>query len=107
MSKEIKACPFCGGEVEQLAYEHCKRIQCKTCGATTLWWGNDLARETWNKRSRKQNILPCPCCGGTARAYEGYEDRWVVQCKKCALTSGECKDKAEAIAAWNRRKRNE
>ena len=68
----------------------------------------------------REELKPCPFCGGEAEVAEGtytaWEEGYSVRCRHCALTFGasgrlgECyewscsfKSEEEAIEAWNRR----
>lgn len=62
--------------------------------------------------SKEDGLLPCPFCGAPA-LLETYEDGWQIGCsfnpedgRSCGLfpTFGYFDEKAEAIAAWNRRR---
>lgn len=65
-----------------------------------------------------EKLLPCPFCGGEAKAYQHGDVGFVVQCRRCGIwnagyapawshiTEDEFHGfvtKADAIAAWNRR----
>lgn len=49
-------------------------------------------------------LLPCPFCGGRAELKEGVHTQYVM-CLSCEVMGPNLKDKAELIAAWNRRAR--
>ena len=57
----------------------------------------------------KENIKPCPFCGGKAEIeYEendfAVKDDWVkVQCTECGGNSGWYLSEEQAINAWNKR----
>ena len=58
----------------------------------------------------KEEIKPCPFCGGKAEmtcddaaGYMGYTSDYYVSCKKCGATGKYEKSKAKAITAWNKR----
>ena len=66
MSKELKACPFCGGkasmnfdpdgtkdtEGRKWAYT----VSCnKCCASTGLCWSSDMAMAAWNRRVNDEN----------------------------------------------------
>ena len=53
------------------------------------------------------NLKPCPFCG--RKPIIGYwksrvKRSWIIECKECLLTMGECYDKAQLIKWWNARK---
>ena len=59
MEKEIKKCPFCGGEAEivedknHISFIRCKRLCCRTyfCGSPKV------AIKAWNSRSGRMKIV--------------------------------------------------
>ena len=60
------------------------------------------------------DLKPCPFCGGEAAltqedCYGYYHDDWVAFCEACDLYLGFAKQyaKEQAIAAWNRREKDE
>jgi Lar family restriction alleviation protein len=58
---------------------------------------NDLTRPD-------PTLLPCPFCGGSAAADSQFGREWWVECDDCqASTGGAEANRADAIAAWNRR----
>jgi Lar family restriction alleviation protein len=58
---------------------------------------NDLTRPD-------PTLLPCPFCGGSATADSQFGREWWVECDDCqASTGGAEANRADAIAAWNRR----
>lgn len=51
-------------------------------------------------------LLPCPFCGERATAHEitwHATPFWQVMCGGCRASIGDFPDRAEAVAAWNRR----
>lgn len=60
-------------------------------------------------------LKPCPFCGGKAKTAYAINDynRWGVYCKECGCTvdvedwKGVEDTEENAIAAWNRRAKNE
>jgi restriction alleviation protein, Lar family len=57
-------------------------------------------------------ILPCPFCGATEQAVEGFP--WAIspqrtvalfhiQCPDCGASTVSCQSRADAIKRWNRR----
>lgn len=56
--------------------------------------------------SSKKDLKPCPFCGGEACTLineEGYTPQYSVQCQSCKIETLAFDERAEAIAAWNRR----
>jgi Lar family restriction alleviation protein len=55
MSKDLKPCPFCGGEVEaKMGLGDIACITCDLCGAVVSFRGGELLKETistWNRRA--------------------------------------------------------
>ncbi len=49
-----------------------------------------------------QPLRECPFCGGEAEATEYNDSDYTIMCKNCHAEIG-WREKAEAIAAWNRR----
>ena len=85
--------------------------------ATTLGPFNDSCNCTNGERTNDE-LLPCPFCGGEAKAYQHGEVGFVVQCRRCGIwnagydpawshvTEDEFHGfvtETDAIAAWNRR----
>ena len=103
---ELKACPFCGGQVEVKTGEAMlEQVRCPSCGATSQW--STTARETWNKRTSKETELkPCPLCGGQGKLYDSYNREYAIRCKKCDLMTAFCTDAYKAKEMWNRRAKN-
>jgi Lar family restriction alleviation protein len=52
--------------------------------------------------SGMSELKPCPFCGGEAEATEYNDSDYTIMCKNCHAEIG-WREKAEAIAAWNRR----
>lgn len=53
-----------------------------------------------------EDLKPCPFCGGEACTLideEGYTPQYSVQCQSCKIETLAFDERAEAIAAWNRR----
>jgi hypothetical protein len=55
-------------------------------------------------------LLPCPFCGnpkptiGCWSSIGGKNKSWIIECKPCMLSMGECYDKKQLIQWWNTRK---
>ena len=118
MSKELKHCPFCGGEglENQSTYPSKPTryyIMCSNCGANSEFqYSKQDAIKSWNSRSEYQtmneNLKPCPFCGS-----EGFEDevtdffnkekRYCIICSKCKAGPIYQSSKQAAITTWNTR----
>jgi len=62
--------------------------------------------------TKETQILPCPCCDGTARLFKKSGTRGVscskwyreyIECQTCHLTTHHHKKPGAAIKAWNKR----
>jgi hypothetical protein len=60
MEKELKRCPFCGGEADVEENSKCYGVECRTqeCGSVGIDWEmghafdtEQAARDAWNKRA--------------------------------------------------------
>lgn len=77
MSKELKCCPFCGGEAEIRHSVLWYWIQCKICGVTSKDSANkDLVIEQWNTRKPIDRIVENVNNIDTSR-------NWNSSCKEC------------------------
>lgn len=58
--------------------------------------------------AKNEKLLPCPFCGGKAKVML-FLGNYGVACTKCcgAIVAAPEQTKQEAIAAWNRRAKNE
>lgn len=78
MSKELKNCPFCGGEADLIEQKHREYpstyyVRCKSCHCKSLERiGTGIVIEAWNTRKPIDNIVEqldeanegvCPYCG--------------------------------------------
>jgi hypothetical protein len=45
-------------------------------------------------------LLPCPCCGGEAKA---SSKRGAIDCTRCGMTTGARYDLEHAAKLWNKR----
>ena len=53
---------------------------------------------------KRAALLPCPFCGGAAKAHHPSNlDGWTVSCTKCDTEGSEWIDEGAAGRAWNRR----
>ena len=52
--RELKPCPFCGGEARHNEYA----IECKKCDLTIAYETPEITREYWN--TRPANLVVCP-----------------------------------------------
>jgi Lar family restriction alleviation protein len=50
-----------------------------------------------------EKLKLCPFCGGEAQIYSAYDSTHCVQCTVCGITTLHTRNKADAIAVWNRR----
>lgn len=67
---------------------------------------NGVIKEVIRSDKMSDKLLPCPFCGGEAKALtrsDGYEFTEYVMCGNCEAESGWFKTKDEAITAWNTR----
>ena len=57
----------------------------------------------------RRELKPCPFCGGKADlyVYKWWGTAYGVECQKCKGLIDRCLTQKEAIAAWNRRAKNE
>ena len=53
--------------------------------------------------SEKNELKPCPFCGGEAHSYDDYMGFCHVQCEECGNGTLKCTTASEARALWNRR----
>lgn len=51
-------------------------------------------------QNTETQLLPCPCCGGTAWSYMD-DDCWIVECRKCNVRTSLENSREEAVAVWN------
>jgi len=57
MSKELKPCPFCGGEASNRYAQNSERAECQDCFATTNWYKSvSEATASWNTRTDTQEV---------------------------------------------------
>ena len=104
----IKLCPFCGGSasLDENEFEGGKVycVYCENCGASTgASEDKQCVIDDWNKR---EEIAPCPFCGGKALVCEvdaDGEKLLTVACVDCGISTMASDDEAEAVAFWNRR----
>ena len=54
----------------------------------------------------KNELKPCPFCGGQATLEREENDDWIVWCR-CGCVLGAFGASDEAETAWNRRSRND
>lgn len=55
-----------------------------------------------NSERTRDELLPCPFCGGEARIITAAGESWVL-CDECKATTEAHTSRQIAIAAWNRR----
>jgi Lar family restriction alleviation protein len=86
-------------------YKFCDDNECIKCPCRDNKISRILCAFNWLKLEYKEELLPCPFCGGRAEfnktLVEDSTYGW-VQCTYCGahfIT----KDRDEAISAWNRR----
>ncbi len=48
-------------------------------------------------------LLPCPFCGGKAEFRSGSSTTPYIRCKECGGRTKSSRNRANLIAAWNRR----
>lgn len=57
--------------------------------------------------NNNKELKPCPFCGGeacTMEEFDGFDTtQYSVQCQSCKIETMLFNERAEAIAAWNRR----
>ena len=63
MNKELKPCPFCGGEAvlrTSVFFKHDAYVRCKKCGAKSMSYPSASAEdarlrtiEAWNRRTKE------------------------------------------------------
>lgn len=74
MNKELKKCPFCGGEATW-ANDDKNWIQCLYCGVETSWFGDEQdAIEVWNARKPIDEIVE-----KLEKAAKIYRDKAVIE----------------------------
>lgn len=66
----------------------------------------------WTRKEKKNELKPCPFCGGEAEIYCDTQyggTQYQVRCKSCPAEVGRAWfwNKKDAIKAWNRRKTDE
>jgi hypothetical protein len=64
------------------------------------WHGEKPEDETDEPRGE---LLPCPFCRGEAEYHPLHTGAGFVMCSKCYACSGDCKNEADATAAWETR----
>jgi hypothetical protein len=64
------------------------------------WYGEKPEDETDEPRGE---LLPCPFCRGEAEYHPLHTGAGFVMCSKCYACSGDCKNEADATAAWETR----
>lgn len=59
----------------------------------------------WAELEYKEELLPCPFCGGEAKLISSVES-W-VECSFCGINTKCCACDSGAIEKWNRRMKND
>lgn len=71
-------------------------------------FAGDMCRFAWLDLEYKEELKPCPFCGGEARIIIcgcGCSNYYHVKCKSCFCASPSHPQKDNAVSVWNRREK--
>ena len=92
-------------ERNEAFYRFCKSVD--TCCACQLVNSSHTlqCQFAWLALEAKEELLPCPFCGGEAESefIPSFRNSHFVRCKICLSSIRGYDTKDKAIAAWNRR----
>ena len=114
LSRQLLACPFCGGDAHLAWYNNGDKQIIAECGnprCMSAVCGSETAEEAvarWNKRVKTNCLKPCPFCGGCAvleKFNNGECDVYIVQCQNpnCQAETTYSNKAEDVISIWNRR----
>jgi Lar family restriction alleviation protein len=107
--KKRKERPMTNGEKFKTAEErgkafenHCnsQKSGCNKCILNK--YAGDMCRFAWLELEYKEELKPCPFCGGESELGKD-ENLYYVRCQECLTETKVYDNDYEAIAAWNRR----
>lgn len=90
-------------------YRFCdSHVSCSDCTIYKNREAKDQCTFLWlTLEADEEEPIPCPYCGGEAEAFSAMyghiPDGARVRCTRCWAITPVCKNRAEAIAMWNRR----
>jgi len=82
-----------------------RKRNCHKCPVLSCRVVEDGCKFAWLTIEAEGKPLPCPFCGGVSIPMHKDSGFYSVQCDDCGSTTSDFDTKAEAIAAWNKRKK--